>query len=147
MADTYTCVKVVLETCTWAVICPGTLIWVIIDPFPVRAVWLVLPVAESANHFRANHPTVVICQVTKSKSREEEPAATAAGPSNSVPEEGPADPLRCDLCGLLILRPIEKRAAPILHELSWDARSGERFSRFNRRECLSRSEGLVRESL
>ena len=46
-----------------------------------------------------------------------------------------------------ILRPIEKRAAPILHKLSWDARSGERFSRFNRRECLSRSEGLVRESL
>ena len=47
-----------------------------------------------------------------------------------------------------ILRPMEKRAAPILmHELSWDARSGERFSRFNRRECLSRSEGLVRESL
>ena len=101
MADTYSCVKVVLETCTWAVICPDTLIWEIIDPFPVRAVWLVLPVAESANHFWANQPTVIICQVTKSKSREEEPAATAAGPSNSVPEEGPADPLRCDLCGLM----------------------------------------------
>ena len=47
-----------------------------------------------------------------------------------------------------ILRPMEKRASPIsMNELSWEARSGLRFSRFSRRERLSRSEWLVRESL
>eukprot|EP00795_Rhopilema_esculentum_P011137 gene11138-20022_t len=83
---------------------PWYLICVIIDPLPVRAVWLVLPVAEAANHSRANHPTAAICKVPKQKTREEEPAATAAGPSNFVLDEGPADPLRCDLCGLMCKR-------------------------------------------
>ena len=67
----------------------------------MHVVWLVLPVAKSANHSRANHPTVATCQVTKPKTREEEPAATATGPSNFVLDEGPADPLQCDLCGLM----------------------------------------------
>eukprot|EP00795_Rhopilema_esculentum_P011131 gene11131-20016_t len=70
----------------------------------MHAVWLVLPVAESANHSRVVNPTVVTCQVTKPKRREEEPPATAAGPSNFVLDEGPVDPLRGDLCGLMCKR-------------------------------------------